>query len=137
MKTFDYSTHFIFTDEILPEYFDLNQIFQNSGITIKMVQYIMEHKDQEFYALFVGTRCLVLPLERFSAFKSTVDYDPFEPAQNNIRIHWIWEAKKRVQIKTLIIATEATCDGWGYEPADCFRSVIEKLASRQSSRKQF
>lgn len=91
-----------------------------------MVPYIVEHKDSGSYSLVVVTRCLDLLLGRFPAFKLNVDYDPFEPAQNDIRIHGIWEAKKRVQINTLIIAAEATRDSWGYGPADCFRSVIRK-----------
>ncbi len=65
-----------------------------------------------------------LALKEIQNFKSVVDYDQSDPAEEDIRIHGIWEVKKRAQINTFNNAAEASCNGWGYEPAECYRRVI-------------
>lgn len=92
---------------------------------ISMVPHIVEHEDPGSYELVVATPCVDLLSERFHDFKIVVDYDPLEPAEDGIRIHGIWEAKRRARINTLN-AAEATRNGWGYGPAECYRRAIEK-----------
>jgi len=67
---------------------------------INIVLYIMEHKHPSSYRLVITIPCLDLLLDEFHDFKLVVDYDPFEPAEEDIRIHGIWEAKKRARINT-------------------------------------
>ena len=86
----------------------------------------MEHKLTGSYELVVATLCLDLLSENFQDFKLVVDYDPFEPAEEDIRIHGIWEAKKRARINTLDNAAEVTRNGWGHGPAECYRRAIGK-----------
>ncbi|KAL9045619.1 MAG: hypothetical protein Q9214_001366 [Letrouitia sp. 1 TL-2023] len=86
----------------------------------------MEDENQEFFELTVATPCLDLLSKISHDFELVVDYDPFEPAEEAIRIHGTWEAKKRARITTLDNAVEATCNGWGYRPAECYRSAFSK-----------
>ncbi len=86
----------------------------------------MEHKHAGSYELVVATPCLDLLCQKFQDFKIVVDYDPFEPAEGDIRIHGICEAKKRARINTLNNAAEVTRKGWGHGPAECYRSAIGK-----------
>ena len=78
-----------------------------------MVPHITEHKRPGSYELVVATPCLDLLSEKSHEFKLAADYDPFEPAEEDICIHGIWEAKKRARINTLNNAAEATRNGWG------------------------
>jgi hypothetical protein len=91
---------------------------------VYMVPHIVEHKHPGSYELVVATPCLDLLSEKFHDFKLVVDYDPFEPAEEDIHIHGIWEAKRKARINTLNNAAEATRNGWGYGPAECYRSAI-------------
>ena len=91
-----------------------------------MVPYIAEHKHPGSYELVVATPCLDLLSEKSHEFKLAVDYDPFEPAEEDICIHGTWEAKERARINTLNNAAEAIRNGWGYGPAECYRSIISK-----------
>jgi hypothetical protein len=93
---------------------------------INTVPHIVEHKHAGSYELVVVTPCLDLLSEKFQDFKLVVDYDPFEPAEWDIRIHGIWEAKKRARINTLNNAAEVTRNGWGHGPAECYRRAIGK-----------
>ena len=86
----------------------------------------MEHKHARSYKLVVATPCLNLLSENFQDFNLVVDYDPFEPAKEDIRIHGIWEAKKRARVNTLDTAAEVTRNGWGLGPAECYRRAIGK-----------
>ncbi|KAL8838294.1 MAG: hypothetical protein Q9170_002191 [Blastenia crenularia] len=112
------------TDKILPEDFDLDRLLSHSGIIIDMVPHIVQHKHSRSYELVVATSCLHLLSEKFHDFKLVVDYDLSEPAEEDIRIHGIWEAKKRARINILSNAAEATRKGWGCGPAECYRSAI-------------
>lgn len=93
---------------------------------INMVPHITEHKHPGSYELVVATPCLDLLSEKSHEFKLAIDYDPFEPAEEDICIHGIWEVKKRARINTPNNAAEATRNGWGYRPAECYRSAISK-----------
>ncbi len=87
----------------------------------------MEHKHAGSYELVVATPCLELLLsENFQDFKLVVDYDLLKPAEEDIRIQGIWEAKNRARINTLNNAVEATRHGWGHGPAECYRKAIGK-----------
>ena len=90
-----------------------------------MVPTVMKHKSAWSYEIVVATTCLDL-LSGFQDFKLVVDYDPFEPAEEDIRIHGIWEAKNRAKINTLNNAAEVTRNGWVHGPAECYRRVVEK-----------
>ena len=90
----------------------------------------MAHKLAGSYELVVATPYLDLLSENFQDFKLVVDYDPFEPVEEDIRIHGIWEAKKRAQINTLNNAAEVTRNGWGHGPAECYRTAIGKAGLR-------
>lgn len=92
---------------------------------INTVPHIVEHKHAAFYEL-VATTSLDLFSEEFQDFKLVVDYDPSKPEEEDIRIHGIRDAKKRARINTFNNAAEATCHGWGYGPAVCYRNVIGK-----------
>jgi len=93
---------------------------------INMVPHIVEHKHAGSYELVVATLCLDVLSEKFQNFKIVVDYDPFEPADEDIRNHGIWEANKRARINILDNAAEATRNGWGHGPAECYRIAICK-----------
>jgi hypothetical protein len=82
---------------------------------INMVPHIVEHKHAGSYELVVATTCLDVLSEKFQDFRMVVDYDSFEPADE------IWEANKRARINTLDNAAEATRNGWGHGPAECYR----------------
>ena len=92
---------------------------------INTVPHIVEHQHAGFYEL-VATTSLDLFSEKFQDFKLVVDYDPSKPDEEDIRIHGIREAKKRARINTFNNAAEATCNGWGYGLAECYRKVIGK-----------
>ena len=92
---------------------------------INTVPHVVEHKHAGFYEL-VATTSLDLFSEKIQDFKSVVDYDPSKPDEEDIHIHGIREAKKGARINTFNNAAEATCNGWGYGPAVCYRNVIEK-----------
>ena len=104
----------------------MDRVLGDSGIMINMIPHIVEHKDPGSYELVVATPCVDLLSEKFHNFKIVVDYDPLEPAEDDIRIHGIWEAKRRARINTLNNAAEATRNGWGYGPAECYRRAIGK-----------
>jgi hypothetical protein len=93
---------------------------------INTVPHIVEHKHAGSYELVVATPCLDLLSENFQDFKLVVDYDPLKPAEEDICIHGIWEAKKRARIITLNNAAEVIRKGWGHGPAECYRRVIGK-----------
>ena len=93
---------------------------------INMVPHIVEHKLAGSYELVVATPCLDVLSEKFQNFTTVVNYDPFAPADEDIRIHGIWEAKERARINTLDNAAEATRKGWGHGPAECYRIAICK-----------
>lgn len=93
---------------------------------INTVPHIVEHKHAGSYELVVATPCLDLLSEKFQDFKLVVDYDPFEPAEEDIRIHGIRQAKRKARINTLNNAAEVTRNGWGHGPAECYRSVVGK-----------
>ena len=86
----------------------------------------MKHEHPGSYELVVDTSCLGLLSEKLHEFKSTVDYDPFEPTQEDVRIHGSSKARERARINTLSNAAEATRNGWGNGPAECYRRTIEK-----------
>jgi len=88
----------------------------------------VEYKYAGSYELVVATLCLDLLLENFQDFKLVVDYDPFEPVEEDIRIHGIWEAKKRTRINILDNATEVTRNGWGHRLAECYRRAIGRAS---------
>ncbi len=77
---------------------------------INMVPYIVEHKHAGSYEPVVATLCLdVLS----------------EPADEDIRIHGIWEANKKARINTLDNAAEATRNGWGHGKVNCGQHEIK------------
>lgn len=117
-----------FTDNVLGEDFDLDRFLSKSGIMIHMVPHIVEHKHSGSYELVVATPYLDLLLERVQGhgFKLVVNHDPFKPAEEDVRIHGMWEAKRRARVNTLSNAADAIRNGWGYGPAECYRSVIAK-----------
>ena len=116
----------LFHRGILPKDFDLDQVIQDSGITINMVPYIVKNENQRSYELVVAIPCLDLLSKIPRDFRLVVNYDPFEPAVEDIRIHGIWEAKNRARVSTLNNAAEAIRKGWGYGPGECYRNVIGK-----------
>lgn len=116
----------LFPRGILLKDFDLDQILRDSGITMKTVPYIVKNENQRSYELVVAMPCLDLLSKIPRDFRLVVNYDPFEPAVEDIRIHGIWEAKNRARISTLNNAAEAIRNGWGYGPGECYRNVIGK-----------
>lgn len=97
---------------------------------INTVSHIVKHKHAESYELIVTTSCLNVLSEKFQNFKIVVNCDSFEPAEKNICIHRIWEAKKRAQINTLNNAAEVICNRWEHESAECYWRAIEKTDLR-------
>ena len=97
-----------------------------SGIMINIVPYIAQHDRPGSYELVVTTSCLDLLSEKSNYFTLVDNYDPLEPAEEDIYIHGTWEAKKRARVHTLNNAAEATRNGWGYGPAECYRRAIGK-----------
>lgn len=90
----------------------------------------MEHKDRGSYELVVATSYLHLLSEKFHDFQLVVDYNPFEPAEDDIRIHGICEAKYRARANSLNNAVNAIRNGWGCEPAECYRNATRKAGLR-------
>ena len=56
---------------------------------INTILHIVKHNHAESYELVVATSYLDLLSEKFQNFKIVVDYDSFESAEKNIRIHEI------------------------------------------------
>ena len=83
-----------------------------------MVPHILEYKRPGSYELDVATPSLHFLSEKFHDFSLVEDYDPFEPADKDVRAHGIWEAKRRTQTNTLNNVAEATRNEWGYGPVD-------------------
>ena len=85
-----------------------------------MVPHIVEYKRPGSYELVVATPSRHFLSEEFHDFSLVEDYDPFEPADEDVRAHGIWEAQRRTQTNALNNAAEATrrTNGWGYGPAD-------------------
>ena len=92
-----------------------------------MIFKIVEHKHAESYELVVATSCLDLLSQKFQNFKLVVDYDPFESAEKNIRIHEIWEIKKRARINIFDNAAKVIRNEWEHESTKCYRKIIEKI----------
>lgn len=68
----------------------------------------MEYKYLGFYKLVIVILCFDLLLKKFYNFKLVVDYDSFELAEEDVRIHGIWEVKKKVRINIFNNAAKAT-----------------------------
>ena len=103
----------------------MDRVLWDLGITIGIVPFIVEHKGPG-YKLIVATQYLGLLSERFRDFKVVVIHDPFEPAEEDIRIHGIWEAKERARTIILNAAAELIRNGWGDGSAEWIRGVIEE-----------
>ena len=56
---------------------------------INIIPHIVKHKHARSYELVVATFCLNLLSEKFQDFQVIVDYDSFESAEKDIRIHEI------------------------------------------------
>lgn len=56
---------------------------------INAIPHIVEHKSPGSYELVIATSCLDLLSETSHDFRLVVDYDSFEPAVKDIRIHGI------------------------------------------------
>ena len=117
--------HF-FTEDFLPKDFNLDQTLSSSGITVELVPNIVEHKDQGSYELVANPSCLHLLSRSYPTFKVINDYDPFRPAEADIRIHGLEEAKKRARVSSLNNAVEAIRSGWGDGPAECYQNAARK-----------
>ncbi|KAL2042895.1 hypothetical protein N7G274_004655 [Stereocaulon virgatum] len=117
--------HF-FTEDFLPKGFNLDQTLSSSSITVELVPNIVEHKDQGSYELVATTSCLHLLSRSYPTFKVIKDYDPFKPAEADIRIHVLEEAKKRARVSPLNDAVEAIRNGWGDGPAECYQNAARK-----------
>lgn len=104
----------------------MDRIFQDAGITVNMVPFIVKHKHPGSYELVAVKSCLSFLSERFPDFQLIFDYNSFMPTEKNVSVHGIWEAKNRARINTLNNAAEAIRSGWGHGPAKCYRSTIEK-----------
>ena len=126
--------HF-FTEDILPKDFNLDQTLSCSGITVELVPNIVEHKDQGSYELVATTSCLHMLSRSYPTFKVISDYDPFKPAEADIHIHGLEEAKKKARASSLNNAVEAIRNGWGDGPAKCYQNAARKsgLASALES----
>ncbi|KAL8903399.1 MAG: hypothetical protein Q9207_003945 [Kuettlingeria erythrocarpa] len=77
------------------------------------------------YRLVVATPCLEALSSSFRDFELVLNHDPFEPAEEDIRVHGIWEAKRRARTDTLTTAADAIRNGWGAGPAECYRRACE------------
>ena len=115
-----------FTDKALPKNFDLDRSLTDAGIIINVIPHIAQHKRAGSYELVIATSYLDFLLEKFKDFHLVVDYDPFEPAEKDIRIHGSWEAKRKARTNTLKNAVEAIRNGWGQQPAECYREIIRQ-----------
>jgi len=54
-----------------------------------MVPHIMEHKHTRSYELVIVIPYLDVLSAKFQDFKIVVDHDPFEPAEQDIRIYGV------------------------------------------------
>ena len=106
--------------------FLLDEFLSKSGMSIKQVPHMANHTHPGSYELVVPTNCLDLLSKISLAFKIEVDYDPFEPAEEDLHAFGTSEAKKKAQINTLNNAAEAICNGWGHGPAKCYRIIINQ-----------
>lgn len=76
-------------NKILPEDFDLDRIFRDTGITVNTVSFVVEHKHPGSYELVVVKSCLSFLSERYPDSQLTIDYDPFMPTEENVIVHGI------------------------------------------------
>lgn len=80
---------------------------------------LMDHK----YELIIARSCVELLSSRLQGFILVNNYDPFAPAEDDVRIHGFVEAKRRARVKALPNAVEAICEGW--KPAsECYHNAV-------------
>ena len=113
----------LFTETILPEDFDLDRRLSSSGITVDMVPNIENHKHHGSFELVAVTRYLPRISKGLHEFQLEVDYNPSQPAEADVRIHGIIEAKRRAQVGFLSNAVKAIRSGWGTGPEQCYRDA--------------
>lgn len=117
----------MFTDKIPPKDFDLDKVLLDLNITVNMVPSIVEHEAPGSYELVVAEPCLGLLSSNLHGFKLAVGYDPFAPAEDDIRIHGIVEAKKRARVRSLSNAAKAIRKGWRPGAEECYRDATRKV----------
>ena len=106
--------------------FLIDEFLSKSGMSVNVVQHMANQTHPGSYEFAVATNCLDLLSKMSHGFKIEVGYDPFEPAEEDIRIFGTSEAIKKAQINTLNNAAEAICNGWGHGPAKCYRMIINE-----------
>ena len=111
------------TKDILHEGFDLDKALCDCDITVNLVPHIVEHEDSGSYGLVVATSSLNLLSEKFPHFEVNTNYNPFKPAEADIRIHGLYEAKKRAVSKAL----KEIDNGWANGTAECYRDTARKF----------
>lgn len=100
---------------------------------INMIPHIMEHKHAGSYKLVVATSYLDVLSEKFQNLKLVVDYDPFEPADEDIRNHGIVlifsEQQRSYSFKFCQRITRIKCYPYGNIPATLYNT--ERFNSNQ------
>ena len=91
-----------------------------------MVPNIVEHQEQGSYELVATELGVCLLSLCYPHFKAITDYDPFEPAEADKRIHGLEEAKERARVSSLNNAVEAIRNGWEDGPAECYQNAARK-----------
>lgn len=54
---------------------------------LNIIPYTVKYKHLSFYSLIIDISCLVLLLKKFHDFKLIINYNPFKPTEEDIRIH--------------------------------------------------
>lgn len=115
-----------FTNKALSKNFDLDRSLTNANIIINVIFHIAQDKRAESYELVIATSYLDFLLKKFKDFHLIVDYDWFEPAEKDIRIHENWKIRKKARINTFKNAVKAIRNGWNQQPTKCYREIIRQ-----------
>lgn len=91
-----------------------------------MIPHIAQQKRAGFYEFVIATSYLDFFLKKFKNFHLVVNYDPFEPAEKDIRIYENWEVKRKARTSTLKNAVEAIRNEWSQQPTECYREIIRQ-----------
>ena len=92
-----------------------------------MVPNIVEKDPRSSYDLVVATSRLSLLSEKLHDFEVVMNYNPFKPAEADVRIHGRYEADKIARVNSLNNAVEAIRNGWGPGPVECYQNAAKKV----------
>lgn len=116
----------MFTDQVLPEDLDLDQMSSDSSITGDMTLDRVQHKDPGSYEIIVADPCLGLLSSRLPGFNVAVDYDPFVPCEGDVLAYGIDEAEGMARVSALHNIAQAIRREGSRKYAECYRIAARR-----------